>query len=491
MRETKLRGRIPDIGSDRHVVVTQVALRRTTKSRAAHILPGALSQHERADKLKLAWPARILLISLFLPWAGHIGPLALSPHRVVLVTMVVPCLFLWITGKAGRIRAADVTLLLYCIWCAISLIVNHGVEGGIEPSGILVIETAGAYFIARCYIRDQDSFREAIRLLFIMVAALFPFAVLEAVVQRNVLLDVFSNLFPVIPTAASEARWGLRRVQGPLEHPILFGVVCGSILGLAHFVLGYREKTALRWLKTSLVGATAFLSLSAGPITALFAQVALVTWDRALQSYAYRWHLLGGLLSTMWLSLSAVANRSVPNLFLSYFAFDQHSAYFRILIWTYGTQSALNNPLFGVGLNRWERPSWMPASIDMFWLIHAVFYGIPAAILMLLTFLLPLLGVGLRKDLNEGLKQYRTGYLIAMCGFFLVGWTVHFWNSTYVLFLFLLASGLWILDADRAEPESNKAAPAMKPRLQPARVRAHGPGARVRRKTASVRPPRP
>ena len=38
-----------------------------------------------------------------------------------------------------------------------------------------------------------------------------------------------------------------------------------------------------------------------------------------------------------------------------------------------------------------------------------------------------------------------------MTAFFMVGWTVHFWGATYVLFLFLLGSGVWILDA-KSEP---------------------------------------
>ncbi|MCV9967047.1 O-antigen ligase domain-containing protein [Pararhizobium sp. BT-229] len=364
--------------------------------------------------------------------------------------MVVPCLFLWLTGKAGRIRVADITLLLYCLWCALSLMVNHGFEGSIQPAGVQFVETAGAYFVARCYIRDADNFLDAIRLLFLIVVILFPLAVLETVTNRNFLLESLSPILPVHPIIANEMRWGLRRVQAALEHPILFGVVCGSIMALVHLVLGYGEKVSRRWLRTGIVGATAFLSLSAGPITALAAQGLLLFWNWMLRKYEYRWRLLGGMLSAMWIFLSLVANRSVPNIFLSYFSFDAQSAYFRILIWTFGTQSALNHPFFGVGLNRWDRPSWMPSSIDMFWLIHAVHYGIPAAILMFLTFLLPLLRIGLLNNLNERLEQYRTGYMIAMCGFFLAGWTVHFWNATYVLFLFLLGGGLWMLDGGPA-----------------------------------------
>ena len=33
-----------------------------------------------------------------------------------------------------------------------------------------------------------------------------------------------------------------------------------------------------------------------------------------------------------------------------------------------------------------------------------------------------------------------------MTAFFVVAWTVHFWNATYVLFMFLMGSGVWMLD---------------------------------------------
>lgn len=430
--------------------MSEAAIRTAAQSRTQQNTLGGQRQVDFGERTGLAWPVRVLLVSLFLPFSWHIGPLTVPPYRLVLLIMVLPCLFLWITGRAGRIRIADITLLLYCFWCFVSLAVNHGLEGSIEQAGIQLVETAGAYFIARCYIRSAEHFHDAIRQLFLIVLILFPFAVVETVTNHNVLLESLSHILPVTPIIGNEPRWGLRRVQSVLEHPILFGVVCGSILALVHLVLGHGEKAGRRWFRTGIVGATAFLSLSAGPITALAAQLLLLVWNWLLRRLEYRWRLLGGIVLAMWILISMVAKRSVPNIFLSAFSFDAQSAYFRILIWTFGSQSALNHPFFGVGLNRWERPSWMPSSIDMFWLIHAVYYGIPAAILMLLTFLLPVLGVGFLKGLDERLEQYRTGYLVTMCGFFLVGWTVHFWNSTYVLFLFLLGSGLWMLDARAA-----------------------------------------
>ena len=97
-------------------------------------------------------------------------------------------------------------------------------------------------------------------------------------------------------------------------------------------------------------------------------------------------------------------------------------------------------------MNEWERPEWMPPSIDNFWLFYAVHYGLPAAFLLLLAFLSIFLAVGFRKGLDDKMTEYRTGFLITMTAFFLVGWTVHFWDAAYVLFLFLMGSGVWMLD---------------------------------------------
>ena len=70
---------------------------------------------------------------------------------------------------------------------------------------------------------------------------------------------------------------------------------------------------------------------------------------------------------------------------------------------------------------------------------------------MLLAFFSIFLGVSLRKGFDDRLIAYRTGFLISMTGFFLVGWTVAFWNSAYVVFFFLLGSGVWMLDVETKE----------------------------------------
>ncbi len=83
----------------------------------------------------------------------------------------------------------------------------------------------------------------------------------------------------------------------------------------------------------------------------------------------------------------------------------------------------------------------------------AVRYGLPAPFLLLLAFLSIFLAVGFKKGLDDKITAYRTAFLITMTAFFMVGWTVHFWDAAYVLFLFLMGSGVWMLDVrPRREP---------------------------------------
>ncbi|WP_158282688.1 O-antigen ligase family protein [Aminobacter sp. AP02] len=400
---------------------------------------------EQARK-SLPWPVLLFLISLLIPWIISIGPLRMSAYRFVLIGMLIPCLIMWLGGKAGRIRIADISLILYCFWCFLAIIMIHGFAYAIQPAGMIFIETVGAYLLARCFIRDADDFYNVIVALFWIVAMLLPLSVFEAVTGRNIAREFFASLYQTVPDSYLEPRWGLRRVQSIFEHPILYGVFCASILTLVHLVLGHGKSLTQRWLKTATVGIAAFLSLSAGPMTALAAQAMLLGWNWVFNAVEARWRILGSFALLAVVSIELLSNRSVPVIFVSYFAFDEQSARVRIEIWRYGSASALNHPLFGVGFNEWERAPWMTTSIDMFWIIDAVRHGIPAEFLMMLAFFAVYLPVAFKKGLTERLSVFRTAFVISMTGFFLVGWTVYFWNATYVIFLFMLGSGVWLLD---------------------------------------------
>ena len=402
--------------------------------------------HAVARAKRLPWPVTLFFVSLVIPWIITIGPLRMSAYRFILLAMLAPMLFAWLSGKAGRFRIADFALIGYCLWCFASISAIHGFDYAVQPAGMMFIETIGAYLLARCYIRSADDFKGMVSIFFKIIAFLLPFAFLEAVTTRNALLQWFASVYPTFPDSFLEPRWGLRRAQSVFEHPILYGVFCASCLSMTHLVLGEGKSIARRWMGTGIVVAAAFLSLSAGPLTALSSQAMLLGWNWLLRTIVQRWKILVGFLLLAVVSIELLTSRSVPVVFMSYFSFDESSAWVRVEIWRYGTASIMNHPLFGVGFNEWDRAPWMSTSIDMFWIIDGIRHGLPAEAMMLLAFGSMYLAVAFKSGLDDRAVLYRTAYLIAMTGFFLVGWTVYFWNATYVVFLFLLGSGAWILD---------------------------------------------
>jgi hypothetical protein len=394
----------------------------------------------------LAWPVLLFLVALVVPWILTVGPLSLPSPRLILLAMVLPCLAQWMTGRAGRIRAADIAILLFCLWCALSLVMVHGAAFAVQPAGMLFVETMGAYLLSRCYIRSADDFLNMARVLFRIVAFLFPFALIEALTGRNVLLQLFSVILPSYPDSGADLRGGLYRVQVVFEHPILFGICAGSALPLTHLVLGRGKPLFQRSWRTGLVVATAVLSMSSAPLAVLVLQGLLMMWNWLLRSVAYRWKILWGVFLASYLFVEFGSNQTPVQFYISRLTFNPHTGWHRLVIWEYGSASVVNNPLFGVGFGDWARASWMSSSVDMFWLVYAMRHGLPAGLLILSAFLMLFLAVSFRKDLDEHLNACRMAYLIIMTSFFIVGWTVHLWGMAYIWFVFLLGSGAWLLD---------------------------------------------
>jgi O-antigen ligase len=405
------------------------------------------SDSHQAKRKKVSWPVLLFVLGLAWPCVIFVGPLRMSLYRIVLIAMLLPCLIMFVSGKAGRMRLADIAVLLFAFWCVLSLTVVSGTESSAQTSGIVFLETAAPYLLGRCFIRDADDFHSMVRLLFTLVLVLLPFAFVEFVSGHNVSRELFAMICPTV-SGGGETRVGFTRVQSVFEHAILFGVCTGSVFALAHLVLGYKKSFPQRILMSGTVAVTVFLSLSAGPLIALIIQGILLAWNALLQGVKARWKILICLVVVLSLATQLAANRSLPAIVSSLFAFDEASYWYRVLIWDYGSQAVLKYPLFGAGMNEWERPNWMIPTIDNFWLYLAVRYGLPASLLLFTALLSIILGLSVKKDLDDKLTAYRTAFLISMTAFFLVGWTVHFWDAAYVLFLFLMGSGLWMLDAN-------------------------------------------
>ncbi len=407
-------------------------------------------------RARLAWPVVLLCWSLVLPWIIPLGSLSIQPYRLELLVTIFPAFFRVVSGKGGRIGVPEISILLFAGWISLALFIAHGV-GAVEQAGSQVIEAFGTFLVARAYIRSAEDFEALARLLFIIVGVvLFPLAVLEAATGRNVVLELASTIMPTHIINHQPPRLGVRRVQSVFEHPILFGVFTSGVFALTFVVRGHGRSALQRMTSATVIALTVFLSLSSGPISTLMVQVMLLVWDKVLRNFRQRWWLLIVGVGSIVLLVDIVSSRPLPAILFSYFALDEASAYFRLLIWEFGSQSVLNHPVFGVGVGEWDRPAWMPASVDIFWLNNAIIGGIPAGLFMVVAFFSSTFSVAFAKGLGAREERCRLAYLVCMCGFFLAGWMVHFWGATYVLFIFLLGSGRWMADSPKISGQTRR-----------------------------------
>lgn len=417
----------------------------------------------------------LFMVGLLIPWMIPIGGLNISVYRIALLAGFLPCLVAWLAGKAGKKRLADFAIILFCIWGTASLVLTHGLGASIEPTGILFLETLGAYLLGRVYIRTASDFRKLVLIAATGIILLLPFALIETITGRKLFLDIFGLVFPTIDRA-DMMRSGLVRVQGPFDHPILFGLNCGSLLALTSIVLA--DKPVRRLWMTGGVGLTAALSLSSAPIAALVIQTALLGWNWLLNKNRLRWYILLGFLFVGYLVVEFGSNQTPVEFYISHFTFDTQTGWYRLAIWNYGSASVANHPLFGIGLGEWARPGWMHSgSVDNFWLLTAMRHGIPALLLLWLAMLAIAVGLVSAKNLTPTANAYRTGVLMCLTTYLFVGSTVHLWNSAYAWFFFLLGSSVWLLDAKNTEGETEVPGKAD---ARPARRYGREPAAQAR-----------
>lgn len=384
----------------------------------------------------------------------YLGPLRLSPYRILLIFLFVPLFFRWISGGMGKIHTPDVLMLLFVIWSILAIVVNNGVERAIEPGGIIIIETFGTYLVARCYIRNVTNFKAMVNMLLWLILCLFPFAIYETLTGNAIILQFFSKFMTTFPQVHMEARVGLHRSQVVFEHPILYGVFCGSAFGVVYFVSGFKQSLFKKFGAMGVVVASTVFSVSTGALVTIIAQQFLISWAYVMRNTPKRWKILAQIIVSMYVLIDLLSNRTPFHVFVTYLTFSVGSSYNRILIWDYGTAEVARHPIFGIGLNDWVRPTWMSASMDNFWLATAVLNGLPGFMLFTGAVFLIMRGIGRADFQNEELQACRRGVLLSLGGLVIAGCTAFYWNATYCWFIFMIGSGVWMLESD-VDPESD------------------------------------
>lgn len=423
------------------------------------------------------WLMRLYLIALFLPADFQLGPLAMNTLRLYLLIVTGPLFVRLVSGHFGRIIVTDVLFVLHLCWVSLSLAVNNPASL-VSATGSASVEFLGGYLVARASIRDQQSFTSFCRFFAgLVILSLVP-ALIEALTGRALVPEMIDRLpfFSASLPFEMDQRMGLHRVLVVFPHPILYGLVCSTAISLVWVGLRQDYSPTKRVRDAALVTLATFLSLSSGALLAAALQFLLVGWQWVLRSVRARWLIFLSLLVLAYVFVDLASNRSPMRVFLTYATFSAHSAYTRLYIFDWGMVNVWNNPLFGIGLKDWVRPAYMGSSVDNFWLLTTMRWGLPGFFTLAGGVIYLILRVALRA-LPEGsaLADKRRAWVFTMCGLCVTLTTVHVWAGSYSFIAFLFGAGGWFLyakqdapeDAANLEPEASKSGTLYRRQIAP------------------------
>ncbi len=425
----------------------------------------------------------LFVLCLLIPANFNIAGLNLSASRLYTLIVIIPFGLQWLSGRAGGIKPIDMLLLLHSIWIVAALVMNHG-SPRFAYSGMLAVETFGGFLIGRMLIRSASDYVTLFKLLLAMLVLLLPFAFFELITDRAIMQEL-SRM--VLGSGHSNVnhypRMGLYRVQSVMQHPILFGVFCSITVANAYFI--WSHSLPAGGIRAGLALTVTFTSLSSGALLASMLQLLLIGWGKVTGN---AWKLLAIGVAVLYVFLSVASNRGPIVLMIETLTFNSGTGWTRIHIFNHGIDDALRNPIFGIGLKDWTRPSWLTPSVDNFWLLTAMRFGVVGWLLLAAGVIWHGYKIATAQNLTEYERKLRIGYMIGLVSLSLSLGTVHIWGPPYVLFLAYLGAGVWFYTRPETATAPGAAA-AAQPEEGRRDKRGRAPTTRMRRTPAQAGAP--
>lgn len=427
---------------------------------------------------RLPWPVAIYLLAVMIPITFRLGPLFMTSLRMVVLLMIVPLVVQLLMGRYGRLIWTDLLFFLHLVWTGLALQVNNP-DLVITQIGSAGVEFLGGYLVGRACIRTRADFRALCRWLMWAVLFTLPFAFYETRTGYPPIIGFLKSLPGIDSLAIIQypQRLGLNRVQVMTTHPIHYGLFASSIITLTFLGMkGVLSDTA-RWMAMLGVAVCTFLSLSSGALLPMLMQLFLALWARAFDRTGKPWLILVILVVLAYVTIDLLSNRSPIQVFFTYGTFSAHNAYYRGIIFEWGMVNVWRSPIFGIGLNDWERPWFMHSStVDNFWLLMAMRYGLPGFGFLAVGYLLAMWRIGRRDFSGDAeLLMLRRAWMFTFVGLTFTLCTVHVWTTVYSFVFMLFGAGMWFLQADpagKATPDEGTPARGTRPGLSPASATA-------------------
>ncbi len=380
---------------------------------------------------------KLIAFAFFLPeeLSFYLFEFRLTLIRLVLFlltpVLLVHFIQLLVSGRRHLVFS-DILIVLTGAWMIISPAVVVDLTYSLHHSAPNAVEFCGSYLAGRVLLSERGQALSFVNLLCHVIAIVAFLGVLDILAGRSIIHDFLGPLTGYRHIGEAN-RLGLFRAMGPLDHPIIFGTVCGF-----GFLLAVASPIRAKGLTIAASGLGVLSSLSSGPIQGVIFGLGLLAYDRILPRFRGRWLLPIGIGA---LGIGALyAFGASPALVFCHLGLDCASYWIRVLEWNNSLPFVLNSPWVGIAFQWMETAGEAGrgnalGSIDSLWLFLALVYGIPGAVLVALSMVsaacYPASGRGVNLTMAESKIAVTLGVLIAVI--VLVGFTVDFWEESWML----------------------------------------------------------
>lgn len=387
--------------------------------------------------------ALLFAFALVIPYiaAIYIGDIKLTPIKILILLFAPPAATYLLAGvakKERRLMASDVFALTTSI-CLILIPLEGSGEGVLVGTVSQAIEFFGSYLIGRVFFFGNGPIRDFARALRIVTITIVALGALDILQQRYVAHEFVQLFFPPgeRPLVASDPHFHREllgvdtiRAASTFDHPILFGSFC-AVVAAIHL---YSDRTAVtRFFHLALCLVGCLASMSSASLLALFAIVALFSYDALLRTYRWRWKLLCCVLLTGICALFITSENPASWLFRN-LTLDPQTSYFRLLIWDAAINQISNHPWFGIGFHSTGN-QLLDNSTDSLWLAKAVTYGLSTIALLFLTGLASVIPIRGQADIRQRdpvLDRMCTSFSIVLAAITFISITCYFWNAVWL-----------------------------------------------------------
>ncbi|MFC3100235.1 hypothetical protein [Altererythrobacter lauratis] len=385
----------------------------------------------------------------------ELGGFLITPARIGVMLGAFWALSAYLRG-AVRFLWPDGLILGMMVWTYLSLYVTMDAATAVSGTVSQILDIALSYFVGRALIRSPRDLRVFLIIIAPGIGITGFIIAAESILGSPFMQEAAFALTGIGRPPQNIFRFGLLRSLGPFPHPILAGVIMSSFLPI-YVLSGLRGWPKWVGLLSPFSG---IFTWSSAAFVALAISIVLIAYNWLVEQIAnLSWRIFLLALFASALMIEILSQSGLFRFVMRYAAFNQGSSYNRVLIWNWGTESVMNNPLWGIGFNDWVRPRWMRDSIDNYWLLLTMQHGFVMLFLFLgvVTYALVKISTNAtRLPLVD--RRLLVGVGIAL-GVYCVGiFSVSVWLSAKLWFFALIgiAVSLGTMRTDQPGPTSSR-----------------------------------